>query len=103
MTVREEFDAFSLNQTIAAGAELRKITRSMHSANCLMSWFFPPVWVTYSRAFWWGADGANSQIRGLVGHARWFRVGFALEGQVDCCSDALRGSGHDDCPFACHT
>ena len=103
MTVREEFDAFCLNQTMGAGAKFRKITQ-IHAFREL-----PDMVVLSTSAgdlqsrFLVGADGANSQIRGLMGHARWFRAGFALEGQVDCCSDALRGSGHDDCPFACHT
>ena len=82
MTVREEFDAFCLNQTIGAGAEFRKISQ-IHGLREL------PDVVVLSTAmgdlqarFLVGADGANSQVRGLMGEARWFRVGFALEGQV---------------------
>ena len=82
MTVREEFDAFCLNQTIGAGAEFRKIAQ-IHGLREL------PDVVVISTAvgdlqarFLVGADGANSQVRGLIGEARWFRAGFALEAQV---------------------
>ena len=82
MTVREDLDAFCLRQTIGVGAEFRKIA-PIHEVREL------PDSVVLSTAegdlqarFLIGADGANSQVRRLMGDATWFRAGFALEAQV---------------------
>jgi len=82
MTVREDLDAFCLNQTIAAGAEFRRIAH-IHEVREL------PDSVVLSTAagdlqarFLIGADGANSHVRRLLGDATWFRAGFGLEAQV---------------------
>lgn len=82
MTVREDLDAFCLNQTIAAGAKFRRIAQ-IHELREL------PDSVAISTAdgdlearFLIGADGANSQVRRLTSDATWFRAGFALEAQV---------------------
>jgi geranylgeranyl reductase family protein len=82
MTVREDLDAFCLNQTIGAGAEFQR-TGQIHEVSEL------PDSVVLSTAegdlqarFLIGADGANSQVRRLMSDATWFRAGFALEAQV---------------------
>src|SRR5215469_5464875 len=82
MTVRDEFDAFCLNQTIRAGVEFHKIgqihgLREMSDVVVLST-----AAGDLQARFLVGADGANSRVRRLMGDERWFRVGFALEAQV---------------------
>lgn len=86
MTVREDLDAFCLTQTMAAGAEFQRTSniRMLHESPDLV--VISSAEGELSARFVVGADGANSQIRRLIGDAAWFRAGFALEAQVPCSS-----------------
>jgi len=82
MTVREEFDAFCLNQTIGAGAEFRKIAQINELRELSDVVILSTADGELRARFLLGADGANSQVRSFMGDTSWFRAGFALEGQV---------------------
>ncbi len=82
MTVRADLDAFCLKQTVGAGARFRRVgqiggLREADDAVVLST----SEGELHAR-FIIGADGANSQIRRLIGDSTWFRAGFALEAQV---------------------
>ena len=84
MTVREELDTFCLNKTLEAGAEFRRIKSigSIDESNDGV--VLSAGEEQFEARFLIGADGANSQVRHLLGDASWFRKAFALEAQVPC-------------------
>lgn len=84
MTVRQEFDAFCLHRTRAAGAQFLRI-------GPLLAIEPNPDHVLVRIAdrvlrgrFLIGADGVHSRVRQLLcgDSSRWFRRGFALEAEV---------------------
>jgi geranylgeranyl reductase family protein len=82
MTVRQDLDAFCLNKTVAAGAGFRKIAQVREVRELPDSVVLSTTEGDLHTRFLIGADGANSQVRRLLGGATWFRAGFALEAQV---------------------
>ena len=82
MTVREDLDAFCLRQTIGAGAEFRRIGQIHEVCELPDSVVLSTAEGDMQARFVIGADGANSQVRRLMGDAAWFHAGFALEAQV---------------------
>jgi geranylgeranyl reductase family protein len=82
MTVREDLDAFCLNQPIGAGAEFRRIAQIYEVRELPDSVVLSTAKGNLQARFLIAADGANSQVRRLMGDATWFRAGFALEAQV---------------------
>lgn len=83
MTVRRDFDAFCFQQTVAAGAQFRRI-RSLSSIAEWKTHVDMTVDGAIIRAlFLIGADGANSKVRQLSSpRSVWFWRGFALEANV---------------------
>jgi geranylgeranyl reductase family protein len=87
MAVRETFDAYCLNQTLAAGAQLRQIhsIQTIHEtpdriALTILTESGPE---TLTAPILIGADGSNGQTRRLSQpEARWYTRGFALEATV---------------------
>ncbi len=82
MTVRSEFDDFCLRQTLAAGAQFRRIENWSEI-------FESRDWITIhtcegplSAKFLVGADGANSRVRHFVAGGEGFYHGLALEVNV---------------------
>ena len=82
MTVREDLDAFCLRQTIGAGAEFRRIGQIQEVRELSDKVVLSAAEGDLEARFLIGADGANSQVRRLMGDAAWFHAGFALEAQV---------------------
>ena len=82
MTVREDLDAFCLGQTIAAGAEFHRIGQIQEVRELPDKVVLSASEGDLEARFLVGADGANSQVRRLMGDAAWFHAGFALEAQV---------------------
>lgn len=84
MTVREELDAFCLEETIRVGAQFERIgpikSINVGGDNVLVG----TAEKEYRGRFLVGADGVHSRVRRLVyGEApQWFRRGFALEARV---------------------
>src|SRR6516164_4967996 len=88
MTVREDLDAFCLRQTIGAGAEFRRIGQIQEVRELPDKVVLCASEGDLEARFLVGADGANSQVRRLMGDAAWFHAGFALEAQVASSHDA---------------
>jgi flavin-dependent dehydrogenase len=82
MTVRAELDAFCLRKTIEAGAEFRRATSITALRESDKTVTLSTEEGDFHARFLVGADGANSQVRRLMGETTWFRAGFALEAQV---------------------
>jgi flavin-dependent dehydrogenase len=82
MTVRKDLDTFCLNQTIGAGAQSRRVAQIHEVRELPDSVVLSTAEGDLQAGFLIGADGANSQVRRLMGDATWFRAGFALEAQV---------------------
>ena len=105
MAVRECFDAFCLQQTLAEGAKLRKIegivTLRENSDGIELDIATTEGDVTLRAAVLIGADGSNGQTRRLSesSEAAWYTRGFALEACVPYAElpDKLPGGGvaHD--------
>jgi geranylgeranyl reductase family protein len=88
MTVREELDAFVLEQTLRVGARFAKIGRITELLETRDSVTVATERDRFTARFLIGADGANSTVRRLSG-ASPPELGFAIEGQ-------LAGSTDDD-------
>lgn len=84
MTVRQELDAYCLRQTLAAGAQFRRIGAILGIEEDERGVLLRTTDETFAGKFLVGADGVHSRVRQLVeGEApAWFRRGFALEAQV---------------------
>jgi geranylgeranyl reductase family protein len=83
MTVRAEFDAFCLEQTIARGVQLRNapVTRVDETPDRVK---VETAAGEFSARYLVGADGVNSVVRRCL-HGRAPRsLAFAIEGQVHC-------------------
>ncbi|RRA48001.1 NAD(P)/FAD-dependent oxidoreductase [Acidipila sp. EB88] len=83
MTVREELDAFCLEQTRARGVEFRQVsalTAVAEEADRVVLHLAGAEPLT--ARFLIGADGVHSRVRALTTGARWFRTGFAVEANV---------------------
>lgn len=84
MTVRQEFDAFCLQQTLRVGAQFERIgpieSINVGGDDVVVG----TAEKEYRGRFLVGADGVHSRVRRLVyGEAPlWFRRGFALEARV---------------------
>ena len=72
MTVREEFDAFCLHQTIIAGAEFRRTSGITALRESPESVALSTSEGELRARFVIGADGVNSQVRRLIGEQSWF-------------------------------
>jgi len=81
MTVREELDAFVLEQTLRAGARFTKIGRITEILETRESVTVVTEGERFKAPFLIGADGANSTVRRLCGEPP-SDLGFAVEGQV---------------------
>lgn len=81
MTVREELDAFVLEQTLRAGAQFAKIGRITEILETRGAVRVTTQDDQLTARFLIGADGANSTVRRLSG-ASHQDFGFAIEGQV---------------------
>ncbi|MBV8436741.1 MAG: geranylgeranyl reductase family protein [Silvibacterium sp.] len=83
MTVRQEFDYFCVRQTIAAGAQFRRIsaiTTITQEASGVTLWVDGELLRT---RFLVGTDGVHSRVRQLTGMGSgWFWRAFALEATV---------------------
>jgi len=89
MAVRERFDKFCLDQTLAQGAELRKIEsitsleESPTDVTLTVQTAEGPR--TFTAPILLGADGSNGQTRRLThanAEAPWYTKGFALEATI---------------------
>jgi geranylgeranyl reductase family protein len=79
MTVRQEFDQFFLNQSIARGVEFRAGHRLTGLARDSSGWIVSTNLGSFRGRFLIGADGANSLVRKLLMKAHPLRFGLALE------------------------
>ncbi len=86
--VREEFDSFCLEQTLAAGAHLQQIGPILSITQTDDGVTLTTATETFHARYLLGADGANSQVRTLLHRAApaentaepaWLTRGFALE------------------------
>ena len=84
LTVREELDAFCLQQTMAAGAHFSKIGPILAVEERDTEVLLQTADRTFCAPFLIGADGVHSRVRQLTygDGLSWFRRGFALEAQV---------------------
>jgi geranylgeranyl reductase family protein len=84
MTVRQELDAFCLQQTLAAGAQFCRIGPILAIETNDHDVLLRTADRTFRGRFLVGADGVHSRVRRLLhGEApSWFRRGFALETEV---------------------
>lgn len=84
MTVRQDLDAFCLQQTLAAGAQFCRIGPIVAIEENQQDVLLRTADRTFRGRFLVGADGVHSRVRQLVeGEApRWLRRGFALEARV---------------------
>lgn len=84
MTVRQELDAFCLQETLKTGAQFERIgpiaSLDIHAGGVNVK----TAEREYRGRFLLGADGVHSRVRNLIysGAPRWFRRGFALEARV---------------------
>ncbi len=82
MTVREEFDAYCLRKTLAAGAQFRRI-RSLKGIELAEDGItLLTADETFHARFLVGADGVHSQVRKFADLGPSTAGGFALEAQV---------------------
>jgi geranylgeranyl reductase family protein len=79
MAVRQEFDAYCLEQTLAADARFRRIGPLTAIRQGPDGLTLEAGGEHFRSRFLIGADGANSQVRSLTGPHDWFYRGFALE------------------------
>jgi geranylgeranyl reductase family protein len=85
MTVREELDAYCLRQTIAAGAEFRRIGAIQSIVQDESGVIVAIDGQILRTSFLIGADGVHSRVRQLTEpDAAWFWRAFALEACVPC-------------------
>ncbi|MGA7523319.1 MAG: geranylgeranyl reductase family protein [Acidobacteriaceae bacterium] len=91
MTVRQELDAFCLQQTLSAGAQFSRIGPILAIEEDEQGVQLRTSDQTFRGQFLVGADGVHSRVRQMVqGHApAWFRRGFAMEAQVFPAGDDL--------------
>ncbi len=82
MTVREEFDAYCLSQTLAAGAQFRRIRPLKRIEPADDGITLVTADETFHARFLIGADGVHSQVRKLADLGEPTAGGFALEAQV---------------------
>jgi geranylgeranyl reductase family protein len=84
MTVRQELDAFCLEQALATGAQLIRIGTLTGVEEGTDGVAIHTAETSIRGRFLIGADGANSRVRQLLGgeDPPWFRRGFALEAEV---------------------
>jgi geranylgeranyl reductase family protein len=82
MTVRAELDEYCLEQTIAVGANFRKISAVREITRSESGVHLTTADATYRARFLIGSDGASGQVRRLCGEGAWFSPGFALEVQT---------------------
>lgn len=84
MTVRQELDAFCLQQTLAAGAQFCRIGSILAIEETDADVLLRTADGSFRGRFLVGADGVHSRVRQLVqGQSPcWLRRGFALETQV---------------------
>ena len=81
-TLREQFDSLLLDTAIGAGAELRVIKALQNVVECPDGVTVQTDGGEFSGRYLVGADGANSQVRRMIGAEFGFHRGFALEGLV---------------------
>jgi flavin-dependent dehydrogenase len=96
MAVREKFDAFCLQQTLAAGAELKKIESVValrESAACveIEAVLADGVTETLRAPVLIGADGSNGQMRRLAAGLNAQRDGLRDEGWIESRTAQLPG------------
>lgn len=84
LTVRDELDAFCLQQTLSAGAQFSKVGPILAIEEKDNEVLLRTADRTFRGRFLIGADGVHSRVRQLThGEAPpWFRRGFALEARV---------------------
>jgi geranylgeranyl reductase family protein len=82
MTVRSEFDAFCLQQTINAGAQFAVIKQLLDVSESGDGVVIKTSEGLLRSRFVIGADGANSRIRQLINALPEFERGLALEAKV---------------------
>lgn len=84
MTVRQELDAFCLEQTLGVGASFRRVGTIAGIETASHEVVIRSELESFRGRFLIGADGVNSRVRQLTcgSHPAWFRRGFALETEV---------------------
>ena len=85
MTVRRELDSYCLEQTRKRGALFQRVGNLLS-----LEQTEPGVCLQFAEGlrlrarYAIGADGVQSRVRALLGGADWFRMGFAVEANVEC-------------------
>jgi geranylgeranyl reductase family protein len=79
MTVRAEFDEYCLKQTVARGAQFRRISSIQQIVSSAQSVRLATQHENFQARFLIGADGANGQVRRFAATGSWFSQAFALE------------------------
>jgi geranylgeranyl reductase family protein len=82
MTVRAELDQYCLEQTIKAGADLRRISAIREIVASADGVDLRTDEGLFCGRFLIGADGANGQVRRLAEQGSWFSQAFAIEVQT---------------------
>jgi geranylgeranyl reductase family protein len=86
MTVRQELDAFCLEQSVAAGAHFFRIGMIRAIEASPEDVVIRTSESSFRGRFLIGADGVSSRVRQLCfGNHGWLRRGFALEAEVQPC------------------
>ena len=79
MTVRAEFDAFCLDQCLAAGVTFQRISPILDVRHANKDWVVITRDARYRGTYLIGADGANSRVRQLLYPNHPVRFGAAVE------------------------